>query len=270
MTETTTPTEEVVDTSTGSEVTDLPEDTTNESAVEQVDDTASEETDQGSQDSSTEDNGEKESDEASSDLKRFAKSQGFDPENLTPGEVKALSIAQKQVSQTRKKMQVEAEGGVEKNIKSISKDSNMSDREYFEFRMAQRDMVDNVRQYWLDNPDDKKYEAEAVAILSQEKERYGDEAMMRLAENMPRLIREAKFAGGAFDSEAHKQQGRKEERERLNRIQQGAADGMDARVTDAGNKDEVTDEWIRNEYDPSNEEHRQRLDSFLASRGKVY
>lgn len=264
MTELTTPTEEVVETPVGSESTDLPTESTNESAVESVEDTASQETvEPGSNDSQAE----AEPNKVDADLKRFAKSQGFDPENLTEGEIKALSIAQKQVRETRKKLETESKGAVEGAIQSVTKDSEMSDRDYFEFRMKQRDMIDNTRNYWLENPDDKQYEAEAIAILQREKEQYGDEAMLRLAENMPRLIREAKYAAGAFDTTSATEQGRKEERERLNKLQQGAADSASATTIDTPSKSEVTREWIRSEYDPTNPEHRAKLDSFMASGG---
>ena len=265
MTETTTPTDEVVETPVGSESTDLPTENTNESAVESVEDTASEETTEpGSNDSITED----EPNRVDADLKRFAKSQGFDPENLTEGEVKALSIAHKQVKETRKKLELENKGAVEKAVNEVDKESDLPDREYFEFRLKQRDMVDNIRQYWAENPDDRQYEAEAIAILQAEKERYGDDAMLRLAENMPRLVREAKFAAGGFDTAKATEQGRKEERERLNKLQSGSADGAHATTTDTPSRDEVTADWVKNEYDPTNPEHRAKLDAFMASGGK--
>ena len=156
MTETTTPTDEVVETPVGSVQTDLPVEHTNESAVESVEDTVSEETTEpGSNDSITEN----EPDKVDADLKRFAKSQGFDPDNLTEGEVKALSIAHKQVKETRKKLELENKDAVEKAVNEVDKESNLPDREYFEFRLKQRDMIDNIRQYWAKNPDDRQYEA---------------------------------------------------------------------------------------------------------------
>ena len=265
MTETTTPTDEVVETPTGSVQTDLPVENTNESAVESVEDTVSEETTEpGSNDSITE----HEPDKVDADLKRFAKSQGFDPDNLTEGEVKALSIAHKQVKETRKKLELENKGAVEKAVNEVDKESDLPDREYFEFRLKQRDMVDNIRQYWAENPDDRQYEAEAIAILQAEKERYGDDAMLRLVENMPRLVREAKFAAGGFDTTKATEQGRKEERERLNKLQSGSADGAHATTVETPSKDEVNAEWVRNVYDPTNEEHRKKLDAFMASGGK--
>ena len=268
MTETTTPTDEVVETPVGSESTDLPTETTNESAVESVEDTASKETaEPGSNDSITED----EPNKVDADLKRFAKSQGYkdeELEDLSPREVKALTIARKQVQETRKKLELENKGAIEKEVNGIDKESELGDREYFEFRLKQRDMIDNIREYWRTNPDDAKYEAEAVAILQEEKERYGTDAMLRLADNMPRLVREAKAAAGAFNPEVYAEQGRKEERERLNKLQSGSADGAHATTTDTPSKDEVTADWVKNEYDPTNAEHRAKLDAFMASGGK--
>lgn len=271
MTETTTPTEEVVDNGAGSVQTDLPAQDTNDTAVDSVQDTASEETTEtGSIDSTS--NGEDEP-KVDADLKRFAKSQGFsdeDVETLTPREIKALGIARKQVQETRKKIEQENKGAVEKAVSEVTKDSDLSDREYFEFRMKQRDMLDSVRQYWQENPDDKAYEAEAIAILQAEKERYGDDAMIRLIDNMPRLVREAKHNAGAFDPEALAEKGRKEERERLNKLQSGSADGAHASTSDTPVKDEVTVDWIKTEYDPTNAEHREKLDKFMNGGGKVY
>ena len=265
MTETTTPTDEVVETPTGSVQTDLPVENTNESAVESVEDTVSEETTEpGSNDSITE----HEPDKVDADLKRFAKSQGFDPENLTEGQVEALSIAHKQVKETRKKLELESKGAIEKEVNQVDKESELPDREYFEFRLKQRDMIDNIREYWRTNQDDAKFEAEAVAILQEEKERYGVDAMLRLADNMPRLVREAKAAAGALNPEVYAEQGRKEERERLNKLQSGSADGAHATTVETPSKDEVNAEWVRNTYDPTNEEHRKKLDAFMASGGK--
>lgn len=267
MTELTTPTEEVVETPTGSE-SDLPVENTNESAVESVEDTASEEqSETGSNDSNTEES------QVDEDLKRFAKSQGYSDEDLkdlTPREVKALGIARKQVQETRKKLELENKGAIEKEVNQVDKESELADREYFEFRLKQRDMIDNIREYWRTNQDDAKYEAEAVAILQTEKEKYGVDAMLRLAENMPRLVREAKHNAGAFDPERIAEQGRKEERERLNKLQSGSADSAHATTSDAPSKDEVTVEWIKNEYDVSNPEHRLKLDKFMASGRKPY
>jgi len=267
MTETTTPTDEVVDTTVGSP-SDLPADTTTEPAVDSVEDTASEETTEpGSNDSP---NGEESQSQVDADLKRFAKSQGFDPDNLSEGEIKALGIAQKQVRETRKQLETQNKGAVEKAISEIDKESDLPDREYFDFRMKQRDMVDSIRQYWNENPDDRTYEAEAIAILQAEKEQYGDDAMLRLAGNMPRLVREAKHNAGAFDPEVIAEKGRKEERERLNKLQSGSADGAHASTSDTPTKDEVTVDWIKSEYDPTNAEHRAKLDKFMNGGGKVY
>nr|DAV76452.1 MAG TPA: hypothetical protein [Caudoviricetes sp.] len=254
MTEDATPT----DADSGVEET-LPEQNT---AVDESQDTASQATEEtGSQDN--------QSQGADSDLKRFAKSQGFDPDHLSEGEVKALKIAHKQVRETRKQLELKHRDAVEKEVSSVKNDESLSDREYFEFRMKQRDMIDNIRDYWRNNPDDKKYEAEAIALLNEEKERYGTDAMLRLADNMPRLIREAKYNAGATSPEAAAEQGRKEERERLNKLQQGAADNMSASTNETQTSSVVNDEWLENVYDPDNPEHVKMLNA-CTSGGNIY
>lgn len=268
MTELTTPTEEVVENPVGSEQSDLPAENTNESAVESVDDTVSEETTEpGSNDSTTED----ELNKVDADLKRFAKSQGFDPDKLSEGEVKALGIAHKQVKETRKQLETQNKGAIEEAVNGVDKNSDLSDRDYLDFRMKQKDMVYNIRDFWRENPDDAKYEAEAVAILQKEKEQYGDDAMLRLADNMPRLVREAKFAAGGFDTAAATEQGRKEERERLNKLQEGAADTMSATTSVKQSQAKDDKEFLKT-YDPSVPEQRIRADEILAkvSRGNFY
>lgn len=269
MTEIATPTDEVVETPSGLEDnSSLPEENTNESAVEEVQDTASEvETETGSNDSEAED----EPNKVDPALLKFAKSQGIDTDvELSEREIKALELARKQVQETRKKLEKENKGAVEGAIKSVDKSTELSDRDYLDFRMKQRDMIDDIRQYWVDNPDDKKYETEAILLLNEEKEKYGDDAMIRLVSNMPRLVREAKFAAGAFNEERIKEEGRKLERERLNKLQSGAADGAHATTLEGGDPDKVTAEWVRDTYDPANEEHRKKLDEFLKNGGKVY
>lgn len=273
MTETTTPTEgEVVENSGVENVQDtgstLPEDgNTENSAVENQGDTSSEnDGDTGSTDSTNEDEP-----KVDASLKKFAKGQGFDPENLSAGEVKALTLLKNRISKERADLQSKNNGAVEGTIKSVKADSDMTDREYVEFVENKRDMVDSIRQYWAENPDDKQYETEALAILQREKETYGDDAMVRLAANMPRLLREAKFAAGAFDTESIAEKARREERERIRKTQEGSAEGGNASTEENNSSSEDVQEFLKN-YDPSDPEQRKKADELIAkaSRGKLY
>ena len=263
MTETTTPTEgEVIDTS-GVDQSTLPDnDGADNSAVESTDDTEQQEDNSSdNQDSTTETN----DNELDPSLAKFAKSQGFEPDNLTDGEKKALKIAHDNQKAYRQRVDAAKPSEIEKTIKAIDSDSDMSDREYTDFKLGQQNMILDIRQYWAENPDDKQYEKEAIAILQREKELYGEAAQTRLVGDMPRLMREAKFAAGAYDPQRIREQAQREERERLRREQEGAADGLNATDTspDAGSVD--MREWIRNEYDPSNEEHIKKLNEYTQS-----
>jgi len=255
MAEQTAPTEDTVVDNTGVEDSTLPVDDSSEnSAVEEHEDTEQPDQDSDSQDSTEE--------EKDNGLAKFAKSQGFDPDNLTDGEKKALKIAQDNQRALRQRMEASKPSEIEKSIKGVDSSSDMSDREYTDFRLNQQNMVLNVRQYWAENPDDRQYEKEAVAILQKEKELYGDAAQMRLAQDMPRLVREAKFAAGAFDEKAIVAKAQKEERERLKKEQEGGADSLNA-TQPSSTSSKNMQEWIRDEYDPSNPEHRAKVDAYL-------
>lgn len=261
MTEVTTLTDDEVDKDSSVDETLL--DDHDEAAVDDTEDTVSDEddADDSSIDSTDKNDEDEQEDEAS--LKRFAKGQGFDPDNLSDGEKKALRIAQKQVQKDRKALQ-DKKGSVVNEIDDIQRDDKSTDKDYIDFRLSQQEARLDWKEYWLDHPDEKQYEAFAVQILQREKSQYGQDAMFRLAKNIPRLMREAKYEAGGFDESRVKEKGRREERERLNKLQQGAADGASATTTEKGSKDEVTMEWIRTEYDPTNPEHRQKLDAAMA------
>ena len=264
MTEVTTPTEGEVIENSGADVSALPEnDQAIDSAVESTEDTEQQDDNSSeNQDSNQEQN----DNELDPSLAKFAKSQGFDPATLTDGEKKALKIAQDNQKAYRTKIDAMKPGEIEKTIKSVDTDSDMSDREYTDFKLNQQNMILNVRQYWAENPDDKQYEKEAIAILQREKELYGEAAQMRLVDDMPRLVREAKFAAGAFDTTRIIEQAQREERERLRKEQEGGADSINARQTaSTESSDEDMRRWIREEYDPSNEEHVKKINAYTQS-----
>ena len=240
----------------------LPEDQIIEdSAVDNVEDTEQQE--KSSESDSSESTEEKNQEDK--ELAKFAKAQGFDPANLTDGEKKALKIARDNQRALRQSKEAAKPSEIEKNINALDSSTEMSDREYTDFRLNQQNDISNVRQYWAEHPEDRQYEAQAIAILQNEKEKYGDAAMVRLYQDMPRLVREAKFAAGAFDEKAIVAKAQKEERERIRREQEGGADSLNATDTASKTKTEDMKAWIHDEYDMNNPEHRAKLDSYLQS-----
>lgn len=263
MTEQATPTEEAVVDNPGVEESTLPGDESQEApAVDNVEDTEQqEESDSDSSESTEEEKEDKE-------LAKFAKAQGFDPDNLTDGEKRALKIARDNQRALRQTKEAAKPSEIEKNINEVDSSSEMSDREYTDFRLNQQNDISNVRQYWAEHPEERQYEPQAIAILLNEKEKYGDAAMIRLYRDMPRLVREAKFAAGAFDEKAIVARAQKEERERIRREQEGSADSLNATDTASTKTTKDMKTWIKEEYNPSDPEHRAKLDSYLQSVNK--
>lgn len=261
MTETTTPTEGEVIENTGVDETTLPvDDGTEDSAVETGNDTEQQESTSSDSDNSTEDNNE--NDGLDANLAKFAKSQGFDPDNLTANEVKALKLAHNNQKAYRASIDASKPGEIDRKINEVDSSTDMTDREYTDFRLNQQVLRNNVQRYWMENPDDRQYEKEAVAILQKEKEQYGDAAQMRLIQDMPRLLREAKFAAGVYDTKKIAEKAQREERERLRKEQEGGADSLNASNSNPSGGEKDMRQWIREEYDPSNPEHRKKLDDY--------
>lgn len=270
MTEQTTPTGDNDQDSSG--ITNEPlleqENIEQSTAVEESNDTdQSESSDSASDTSSTTE--ESSDDNSEEDITAFAKSQGIDLDKATETEKKLLAQLKKNSREARQ--EVEAKNGkkFDKTIDDLSptKDAQGADAKVaiLEARLAAKDAKD---AFWAENPDDRQYESKMSELLTEEKEKYGADAAWQLAQNLPRLLREAKFASGAYDSDAARDAGRREEREALRKKQEGGSDSAHA-TSQAPAAGKVDREWIENEYDPSNPEHQRALDEAMAS-GSLY
>lgn len=267
--EETTLTDGVDQSSSGTGDAPLLEQDNEQSAVEQQNDTdSSESNDSGSESSSSTD----ESSDEDKGLAKFAKSQGFeDYDSLSEDAKKALKIAQKQVQKDRKELQEKAnQRKVSDELEELTKPSENDDASQVLLkRMARLETENSTTKFWSEHQDERKYEGKMAELLVEEKNKWGDDAAWRLAQDLPRLLREAKFAEGAFDSDAARDAGRREERERLRKTQEGSAETAHASQSVAQTKQKVDRDWVENTYDPSNPEHQKLLDTAI-SRGDLY
>lgn len=271
MTETTTPTGDNDQDSSGTQNAPLLEDNNIEqsSAVEDTNDTdQSESSDSASDTSSTTE--ESSDDNSEEDITAFAKSQGIDLENATETEKKLLVQLKKNSREKRQEAEAKNSKQFDKAIDGLSTttDAGSTDAKValLEARLAAKDAKDS---FWAENPEDRKYESKMSELLLEEKDKYGADAAWQLAQNLPRLLREAKFAAGAFDSDAARDAGRREEREALRKAQEGGADTSHATSTNGATNGKIDAAWVADTYDPNNAEHRKLLDDALAS-GSIY
>lgn len=206
-------------------------------------------------------------------LAKFAKSQGFDPANLTDGERRALKIAHDNQREFHKKRQEEADKLRDSvaDLHDPKKATEGIDDDYEKEQAQIRAELNQLKQYqrvnefWNKNPDAREYEEDMNALILKEKEENGVEAAIYLSRNLDRVYKLAK--ADRTDPESLKDAGRREEREELRRKQEASADsGSASNSGTSRNTGKVDQDWIDNVYDPSNKEHRTMLDAYL-SRG---
>lgn len=230
------------DGSTGSADADLPENTNQQpTADEQQEDSVSSDTqdadqsdtDQQSSDSTTGD------DSSSSDdddgLSKFAKAQGFDPDNLTDGERKALKLAHDNQKAFRKTKQEDSD--VLKD--TLAETEEVSDDELEDLdateawqrkqdsRMAQLEASQRSSTFFQKNPEAKEFEQDMANLLVEEAKNNGVDAARFLAKDLNRVLVLAKAARGDSTEQA-RADGARAERERLRKRQEGSADSGQA------------------------------------------
>jgi len=273
MTETTTPTGDSDQDSSGITNEPLLDDkNTEQSSAVEGNETETESTEQ-STDSGSDDKSstteESSNDNSEEDITAFAKSQGYDPTTLTANEKKLLTQLKKNSAEKRKEIEAGNSKKLDKEVTDLYAPEGTDRIADIEKRQALLDARQQKQDFWDQNPEDRAYEAKMAEILLKEKEDFGPDAARQLAKNLPRLLREAKFAEGAFDSDAARDAGRREEREELRKKQEAGADSAHASTSSASGDTKINAEWVENEYDPFNPEHRKMLDAAVA-RGDLY
>lgn len=265
-----------VDTSnTGEAAASLPDGSDIETADERQDASASsndsaDDASKGSNDKDAGDSDTNTTDKSDDDgLAKFAKSQGFDPDNLTEGERRALKIAHDNQREFHKKRQQD-KGELRDTVTELQDPSTvisdgdseiLKEQKAMRAEMAQLKQYQRVNEFWNQNPEAKELEADMNRLVLEEKEKYGLESAIYLSRNLDRLYKLAK--ADRTDPETLKAAGRQEEREELRRKQEGSADtGSASSSTRTSSK--IDQNWIDNVYDPSNVEHRNMLDAYLS------
>jgi len=209
-------------------------------------------------------------------LANFAKSQGFDPEKLTDGERKALKIAhdnQKAYRKTTQDKSDEAQKAIEQaNTLEDGETEGLTPEEEWqasvEARQARIESSLRLSEFYAKNPEARDFDKEMGEIVLEEAKANGKAAARYLAADLNRLYVLAKARRGDSEASAIAEKARKEERERIRKEQEAGSDGSQAINSHRGGP-KITKEWVDNEYDPSNAEHRKIVDEAIR-RGDLY
>lgn len=185
-------------------------------------------------------------------LAKFAKSQGVeDVSQLSDRELQFLKIAHDNQKAFREK-------GSQASIADATKNLGGTD---VESRLAQLESEKATDRFFSDGRD-RSLETKMVEILNEKKEQYGKEYAMNLSRDLDALYGLAQVRAGAssVDAEAI----RREERESINRQMSATAPTSHATQGQRQTGGQIDENWIRNEYDPRNPEHRVLVDQFYS------
>ncbi len=199
-------------------------------------------------------------------LAKFAKSQGFDPENLTDGERKALKIAHDNQKAYRNSNNEAKVTDVSKELNTPKADATEDEKFRSEFRQFKYEQQTN--QFWSDATRDKALEPTMVNVLNEAKEKYGADYARTLSTDLETLYDLARLKSGAGSAPVDTDAIRREERESI-RQQSNASAGQAHAVTQSQSGTKIDMDWVQNTYDTNNVEHRKLLDEAMA-RGDLY
>jgi len=196
-------------------------------------------------------------------LAKFAKSQGFDPENLSDGERRALKIAhdnQKAYRNTANEKKVtEAASELNKPVANESEDAKFR-REFTQWKYEQQS-----DKFWTGENIDRSLEPSMVEILNEKKEEYGPDYARILSQDLTTLYGLAQIKSNAnAGSTANTDAIRREERESIKK-QQTASAGQSHAVTQNNSSTKIDRSWLETTYDSSNLEHRKMVDEAVAN-----
>src|SRR5690606_8073338 len=149
----------------------------------------------------------------------------------TANEKKALKLAHDNHKAFRNKKNEEAnQPKVDEAVEDLyQSDENDDVNDVLLKRVSVMEAQRTTDRFWSEHQDDKKFEPYMVKALQEEKAKFGtateeqrrmgEQAARLLAGNLPRLLREAKYIAGDDSSDAARDAGRREERERLRKAQ---------------------------------------------------
>lgn len=195
-------------------------------------------------------------------LAKFAKSQGFDPDNLTDGERKALKLAHDNQKAYRNSSNEKKVTDTAQELNPASE--NESEDEAFRREFRQYKYEQKSDKFWSEDGRDKTLEPAMVQILNEKKEQYGAAYAANLSQDLPTLYDLARLKSGALqgpDTEAI----RREERESIRKQQMGGGEQQHASSSQASSPEKIDRDWLSTKYDPSNPEHRKLVDEAVAN-----
>jgi len=197
------------------------------------------------------------------DLAKFAKGQGWSEEDLsnaTQKELAALKLARGNVVEQRTKMSKE----------KVSDTSNLLAGDGLELEVRKLKYKDASNDFFNQEDIDRSLEPSMTQIIKDKFEQVKAESGEEFARqyitvfgaDLPTVYKLAQLESGKLDTKTAVEQGRREERDSINRQLSASAPDSDAVQPTAG-APIVSEEWIKTTYDPKNPEHKKLVDAYF-------
>ena len=202
-------------------------------------------------------------------LAKFAKSQGVeDVSTPSENEQKFLKIAhdnQKAFRQESNKPQPKVSDAAAELGKPAD---DATEVQKLASKVAAFEYKQSTDQFWAGEGKDRALESKMVQVLNEKKEKFGKDYAYSLSQDLDTLYAMAQLSSGAIDTNAAKEEGRREERDSI-RQQQGAGAPQSHATSQSQGAPKIDRQWIKDTYVPGNPEHEALFAEALA-RGDLY
>jgi len=202
--------------------------------------------------------------QADDSLAKFAKGQGYTDEDIaqmSDREKKTLLSLKKSADSFHNQPKIE---DVSKTLGTPGDDA--TDIQKLNARIQAFEYQTKTDSFWGSEGKDRSLEPTMVQILNDRKDKFGKDYAYQLSQDLDTLYAMARLESGAGNSDAAKEEGRREERESINKSLSAGAPTAHATTGTPSTPPQVTLDWIRSEYDSHNPEHRKLVDAFYQGR----
>lgn len=194
-------------------------------------------------------------------LAKFAKGQGInDLSELSERELSLLKMARDNKSAFDKKNQAQPKLD-ESSTELATLGDDATDVQKLAAKVANMEFSSNKAKF-LEGKD-VTLEPVMAQIVADARRELGDDYARGLLGNLPFLYSLAEGRKPTVDTSAAVEQAKKEERTSMNQSLTASAGGANATTSKPATPIKVTSEWIRNEYNPNDPEHRALVDAAM-------
>lgn len=197
-------------------------------------------------------------------LANFAKSQGFDPENLSDDVRRALKIAHDNQKAYRSSTNTPKVSDAAKELNTPAEGATEDEKFRAEFHQFKYDQMTD--KFWSDEGRDKSLEPHMIEILNEKKAEHGKDYARVLSQDLNTLYALAQIKSGAVTgSQVDAEAIRREERESIKNKAAATEGGQHATTQTNSGPTKIDRAWLESTYDPKNLEHRKMVDAAVAN-----